>query len=256
MSARRSSAVAIGNFFFRYRNGAFPAVFAVTVLTLRPAVLFGNPSADRLLIRLGILVAIAGGLIRLLTIGYDYIDRGGKNKQVYASRLVHGGVYGITRNPMYVGNLLIAIGMTMVTGAPLAYLLIIPLFLCIYLTIIAAEEAYLRQRFGRDYEAYCAQVNRFLPAVRRIPQSFSGLRYDWRRAIRKDLGTITGLLLGLILFPVWRIYFLQGFHAAKHEARGALLAAVGVLFGYWFLHALKKRGRFFYTTLDTPSTSR
>ena len=251
MSPRSSPAVAIGNFFFRYRNVAFPVVFALTVLAVRPVVFFGHPATDRLLIQLGVLIAITGQLLRLLTIGYDYIDRGGKNKQVYASRLVHGGIYGITRNPMYLGNLLIATGLAMVTGAPLAYLLVIPLFLFIYLTIIAAEEAYLHERFGRDYDAYCAQVNRFLPTLRRIPQSFTGLHYDWRRATRKDLGTLTGVLLGLILLPVWRTYFLLGLNAAKTQARGALLAAAGVLFGYWLLHALKKRRRLFYTPLDT-----
>ena len=110
--------IAVGNFFFKYRNALFPAMFVLVVLTLRPGIMFGNPSLDRLLAACGAVVALAGQLVRLATIGFEYIERGGRDRRVYASRLVQGGVYGLTRNPMYVGNGLIAIGLTMAAGSP------------------------------------------------------------------------------------------------------------------------------------------
>lgn len=236
--------IAIGNFFFKYRNAVFPGIFAFMILVMRPKVMLGSWSLDRFLGQIGVLTALAGELLRLATIGFDYIDRGGKNKQVYASRLVHGGVYALTRNPMYVGNAMIAVGMTMIAGAPLGYLLIIPFFLFIYQAIIAAEEAYLRKRFGEDYDTYCKQVNRYLPSIDRIPEAFAGLRYDWKRAVKQDLSTIMGVLIGLVLLPFWRTLFLWGRRSAIDDLPQTLTLSLGIGALYAVLHDMKKRGKF------------
>ena len=234
--------VAVGAFFFRNRNAAFPIIFALTVLLLRPRVL-GGPAMDHLLVMCGAVVALLGEGVRLATIGFEYIERGGKEGKVYASRLVQGGIYAHTRNPMYLGNLMIAIGMAMATGAPAAYALIIPAFLCIYLAITSTEEAFLRNRFGREYEDYCARVPRFFPSLRGLRRTLSGMRYHWKRSLRQDLSTLVGLLLGLSLLPVWRTFFLHGFAAATTLAPRAFGFSGGILAGYWAVYWLKKHGR-------------
>ena len=245
MTPLRRWNIAVGNFFFTYRNAVFPATFALVVLVLRPRVI-GTPALDRRLVLCGVAVALAGEAVRLATIGFEYIERGGKNKQVYASRLVQGGVYGLTRNPMYVGNGLIAIGLTMAAGSPAIYAVVLPFFLFIYQAIISAEEAYLRRRFGEDYDRYCARVNRFLPSFREASRAFAGMRYDWKSAVRKELSTLAGLFIGLRLLPVWRLYWLEGWAAAKAAAPSALAAVLGILTGFGFLVYLKKLRRVFY----------
>ncbi|MPZ78722.1 MAG: hypothetical protein GEU77_19655, partial [Deltaproteobacteria bacterium] len=177
--------------------------------------------------------------VRFLTIGFEYIHRGGKNGRVYARRLVQGGVFGLVRNPMYIGNALIAVGMTMYLGSPLGYIVLIPLFLFVYRALIAAEEAYLRNTFGSGYDDYCAKVNRFIPRLNRLPQAFSGMRFDWRRSLRKDLGTVVGLTMGLILIPVLRSYFLYGWAATAPTASVALKLSLAVITIYLFLLRLK-----------------
>ncbi|MBI3996737.1 MAG: S-isoprenylcysteine methyltransferase [Candidatus Omnitrophica bacterium] len=235
--------VAIGNFFFHYRNAFFPLVIVFVTLCTRPKVLWGDPATDRLLTGLGAVVALLGQGVRLATIGFEYIERGGKNKRVYASRLVHGGVYALTRNPMYLGNILIATGIIMVAGAPLAYGLVLPFFIFVYQAITSAEETYLRQHFERDYEEYCAQVNRFLPSLRNVRRAFSGSRYNWKRALRQDLSTIAGLLSGLVLLPLWRMVFLHGWDAAWVEAPRTIALETGVGLLYAAGYFLKKSGR-------------
>ena len=235
--------VAAGNFFFKYRNGLFPIVLLVLLVTMRPHILFGS-QPDQFLTKTGFFVVLAGEMIRLSTIGFEYIERGGKNKRVYASRLVHGGVYALTRNPMYLGNVLIATGIIMVAGAPLAYLVVLPFFVFVYQAITSAEEAYLRQHFGSDYEDYCAGVNRFLPSWSRARQAFSGVQYQWKRALRQDLSTIAGLLSGLVLLPLWRTIFLRGWDAAwsgDAPRTIALELIVGLL--YLAGYSMKKSGR-------------
>jgi len=252
LAAVRSWNIAVGNFFFRYRNALFPVLFLLTALTLRPKVLFASPALQRLIITLGLMAAVLGESLRLMTIGWEYIHRGGKDGKVYAHRLVKGGMYGITRNPMYVANASIAIGMTLATSSPVAYALIIPFFLFIYQAIIAAEENFLRNKFGAEYEAYCAKVNRFIPSLRLINESFSGMRYDWRLALRHDLGTITGLAIGFTVLPLWHTYFLKGPGAARIAAMKALVicSLIGLL--YALLLYLKKRRLLFFASVDRP----
>ncbi len=234
--------VAVGAFFFRNRNAVFPLVFALMVLLLRPRVL-GSPAVDHWLVVCGAVVALLGEGVRLATIGFEYIERGGKEGKVYASRLVQGGIYAHTRNPMYLGNLMIAIGMTMATGAPAAYAVIIPAFLFIYLAITSTEEEFLRNQFGREYEDYCARVPRFFPSLRGLGRTLLGMRYNWKRSLRQDLSTLVGLLLGLSLLPVWRTFFLHGFAAANAIAPRAFGLSGGILAGYWAVYWLKKHGR-------------
>jgi protein-S-isoprenylcysteine O-methyltransferase Ste14 len=242
----RSWNIAIGNFFFQYRNFLFPVIFFVVALTIRPHILLGSVVLDRILIACGAAVAVIGQLVRLVTIGFQYIHRGGKDGQVYANRLVNGGMYGVMRNPMYVGNALIVIGMTLYMGAPFASLIVIPFFLFVYQAITSAEENYLRGKFGREYDTYCANVNRFIPSLRAIQQSFSGMRFDWKRTVSRDMGTVIGLSIGLILVPAWRTYFLEGWDAAKTAGvRSFAIACAGGLF-YALLVYLKKRKLFIF----------
>jgi protein-S-isoprenylcysteine O-methyltransferase Ste14 len=237
--------IAIGNFFFRYRNALFPLVLAIGALTLQPTVMFGNFVADRILQVVGAIVALLGEGVRLTTIGFQYIHRGGKDGQVYAGRLVQGGVYGITRNPMYVGNALIAIGTIMLFGSPWGYLILIPFFLSVYQSIVAAEENYLRSKFGDGYRDYERAVNRYLPTLSRVAKSFSGMSFDWRRAIRQEMGTVVGLTIGFILISVWRSYYLHGFEPAKVAAIRAIWLILSITAAYLFLIRLKKSKKLF-----------
>jgi protein-S-isoprenylcysteine O-methyltransferase Ste14 len=245
--------ITIGQWFFRYRNIVFPIIFTASpLILLKPRIMFGSPALDCLLVAGGVVITLLGAGMRLLTIGLEYIDRGGRNKQVWASRLVQTGMYAHSRNPMYLGNLLIAVGMCMVSGAPAAYLILIPLFVFIYQAIVAAEESYLHHTFGADYVAYCSRVPCLLPSIKGLRQTVASTGYHWRRAIRKDLGTIAGLLVGLLCWSLWRTYFLEGFDAAKAKAPIVLGLILLVLILYSALHYLKKRKLFFYLPTNLP----
>ena len=79
-----------------------------------------------------------------------------------ASVLVTGGVYAWTRNPVYLGLATALIGWAISLGGLSAFvgpLLFVPLILGVQ---ILPEERALRARFGREYEDYCARVNRWL----------------------------------------------------------------------------------------------
>ena len=76
--------------------------------------------------------------------------------------LVTGGVYRVSRNPMYLGMTLILFGVALTVGA-FPGLLVAPLFMAlIELRFIRPEEALLRAQFGADFEHYCKLVRRWL----------------------------------------------------------------------------------------------
>jgi protein-S-isoprenylcysteine O-methyltransferase Ste14 len=205
----RNFNVSMGNFFFRYRNALFPIAIITVVVFTRP-IQWTNPIITNICLILGLVCIILGQLVRFFTIGFDYIDRGGKDKKVYASRLVQKGVYGITRNPMYIGNILILIGFCIAAGSFIAYVFIIPIFAYIYWAIICAEENYLRDKYKEEFIAYCNQVNRFIPSIKHIKSAISGFSFDWQRTIKQEIGTIFGVILGILFLLAWRMYFLSG----------------------------------------------
>ena len=73
------------------------------------------------------------------------------------------GAYAYTRNPLYLGNLLICLGLLIELASwPLAVAVIL-FFGLQYHPVIVAEEAFLRERFGQAYDGWCARVPRFWP---------------------------------------------------------------------------------------------
>jgi protein-S-isoprenylcysteine O-methyltransferase Ste14 len=79
-----------------------------------------------------------------------------------ASALVTGGVFRLTRNPMYLGMLFILLGWTAALGHPAGALFAALFVLWIDRLQIAPEERALAQRFGDAYAAYRARVRRWI----------------------------------------------------------------------------------------------
>jgi len=79
-----------------------------------------------------------------------------------ATTLVTDGIYNITRNPMYVGMLLVLTAFVLWLGAPSAGLAAGAFFLSIDRFQIRTEERFLSQNFGKNYEDYTKRVPRWL----------------------------------------------------------------------------------------------
>lgn len=180
-----------GAFLFRTRDIVFPAVILTLILLTEPLYLFGSNEADLWLDALGVLVALTGQSLRIAVIGYRYIARGGRNRRVHADDLVTGGIFALARNPLYVGNILVLFGLFLIWNAPLLYLVAVPFTLVGYRGIVAAEEAYLREKFGRAYEDYCRTTNRWIPDLRRFRSAVDGIPFNWKRVLLKEYGSWT-----------------------------------------------------------------
>ena len=104
--------IRIGNFFFKYRNWLFIILYFLLFIPsphLFPERVFGAAFFIWPLI-IGLAVTFSGQIIRGATIGLAYIIRGGKEGKVYAEDLVTNGIFNHCRNPLYVGNILMLLG--------------------------------------------------------------------------------------------------------------------------------------------------
>lgn len=188
--------IAIGNFFFKYRNWVFiPMYLALFV----PSPALVSEAFHPLTIILGLFITVLGQAIRILTIGLAYIERGGKDKKVYASKLVSEGIFSHCRNPLYVGNILKLVGAGILANSWLYMAIFIPAFLFIYQAIVLAEENFLRGKFGADYDDFCRKANRWLPNLNGIQETLSNMSFRWQRPVVKENSSLYVWLMGIAL---------------------------------------------------------
>jgi protein-S-isoprenylcysteine O-methyltransferase Ste14 len=76
--------------------------------------------------------------------------------------LVTTGIHGWTRNPVYLGMLLVYAGIGTAARSPWTLILTAPLAITIRYGVVAREERYLETKFGAAYRAYKASVRRWL----------------------------------------------------------------------------------------------
>lgn len=76
--------------------------------------------------------------------------------------LVTGGIFGITRNPMYFGMTLFALGGALWFGRPVMLLAPVLMFAVANWVFIPFEEAKMRRQFGETFDAYCRRVRRWI----------------------------------------------------------------------------------------------
>ncbi len=229
--------IKIGAFFFRFRDALFP--FAFLVVFLPGPHLFSDPLFAAVL---GFAITAAGQFVRAATIGLRYIRRGGKYRRVYAEDLVTEGLYSHSRNPMYVGNLAILVGVAVASNSWACVAVAVPFFLFVYFAIIAAEEAYLREKFGATFDAYVRDVPRWLPLPKGFGATLANSQFHWRRVLVREYNTPFGWVVGICTIALWNLSREGLFEASSRSVR-FLVAAIIVATVLWaIMWTLKKTG--------------
>jgi protein-S-isoprenylcysteine O-methyltransferase Ste14 len=230
--------IQIGNFFFKYRNLLFILIYGLLFLP-SPELFTENifhAAYKTLPLVLGLFVTVLGQAIRGATIGLAYIVRGGKDKKVYAEHLVSTGIFSHCRNPLYVGNILMLLGVGILANSLIYVAIIMPLFLFIYQAIVLAEENFLRGKFGADFDAYCAKVNRWIPSLKGIGATFSSMEFNWKRWVLKEYTTQFIWLAGIALLII-RLYQFED------VLTKSIYAVIILAIGYAIVRYLKKSGK-------------
>jgi len=182
---------AAGNFFVRWRvRLGYPLVLAVLY--------FARPMPGSVLI--GGVVGFLGLLVRAYAAGYLH-------KQEI---LTVTGPYARTRNPLYLGSAILALGAGIATRSWLSGCILILYFTIFYAMVMRKEEQELLAHHGAAYEEYARSVPLFFPRMTpaklagETPGSFSFAQYrknhEWR-------ATVGFLLVLAVLLLIWRLGF-------------------------------------------------
>jgi len=86
--------------------------------------------------------------------------------KIEADFLCTAGPYGYIRNPLYLGNFLIGIGLCIAVNEWYAYALFIASYAFVYSIVIPYEEKFLQERFGTAYTKYKTQTRRLVPRLK------------------------------------------------------------------------------------------
>lgn len=236
--------VTIGNFFFKYRNFLF--VFLYLLLFIPSPALFNpdhfGPDYWLFPLCIGLMITISGQLIRGATIGLAYIIRGGKDGKVYAENLVTEGIFNHCRNPLYVGNILMLLGVGILSNSLIYVAIVMPLFMLIYHSIVLAEENFLRHKFGEKFKAYCTRVNRWIPSLSNLTSTFKSMEFKGKRWLLKEYNTQYVWLTGITLILLFKYPQLTNYNEHTRNTLLAIILPV-LLLMYLFVRYLKKSGK-------------
>lgn len=118
--------------------------------------------------------------------------------------LTTSGPYRWTRNPFYLANLVIDLGLCVVIARWWLPLLVLPAWWMVYRPRILEEERRLAEIFGAPYRRYAAALPRLLPTLRPLPASAAGPTFSWGNP-NLAAGKEYGRLLGILMVPgvIW-----------------------------------------------------
>ncbi len=190
----------IRNFFFKNRSFT-PIPIAISIIY------FAQPENHNIL--LGFVILLAGELIRMWSVSYA----GGETRttSVGAPSLCTAGPYGYVRNPIYVGNMLMYLGIVIIAGSPnlmLMALTTMSFFIIQYSLIISLEEEKLDELFGPDYATYKTNVRAIIPRFTRWKTNDSRTPLPFFKLIKTEKRTLQNVafILTLIVLRITYLY--------------------------------------------------
>ena len=144
---------------------------------------------------LGALIAAPGIALRALAAGHVR-----KNAELTTT-----GPYAYTRNPLYLGSIIIAIGFAVAARSWVIAVLLLVMFAAIYVPVIRSEENFLRSQFP-GFDEYARSVPRLLPRLR--PARTSEVAFSRERYLRhREYNALVGSVLMLIALVVKLVWF-------------------------------------------------
>lgn len=192
------STTKIGGWLFRHRT-SIPVPFALALLLLR----VGESPFSWTLVLAGAVLTLGGELIRLWAV--HHIGVISRTRSERLGPLIATGPFGLVRNPLYIGNVLLWVGFAVTARLLWLAPVVLVLLALEYHAIVRWEERLLEARRGDEYRAYCARVPRWVPrragAARREPayaadSASSARNFSWAETLFSERGTLIAIVIG------------------------------------------------------------
>ena len=189
----------IRNLFFKFRS--------YTPIPIGVMIVYFARSESSLLL-LGISLLLIGEFIRIWAVSYAGGET--RTRKVGAPALCTSGPYAFVRNPLYVGNMLMYVGIVMIAGAVNVWLMAATTFLFFliqYSLIVSLEEETLNTLFGQEYLNYKANVPAIFPRFSpwENPENRRPARIS--KTLKTEKRTLQNVFLVLVLITVRLQFF-------------------------------------------------
>jgi protein-S-isoprenylcysteine O-methyltransferase Ste14 len=156
------------------------------------------PTSSSLKMRgLGLSMVVAGELIRLAAV--RHIGTISRTRTDRLGPLVASGPFRWVRNPLYIGNIALWGGLTLVANLPWLVAPVAVLLAVEYHAIVRWEEQLLGARLGNSYHEYMGTVPRWVPKPpgKNLPSARSP--FGWGETLFSERGTLIAISVGLAL---------------------------------------------------------
>lgn len=232
-----------GRWLFRWRSYLPLAGLAIILLALREYEYPGHSETfDHIWEVVCLVVSFAGLAIRSYTIGHTPRGTSGRNtKRQVADTLNTTGAYSLVRNPLYLGNFFMGLGVALFAHLWWLTLIYILAFWLYYERIIFAEEAYLRDRFGAEYLSWADRTPVFIPRFHNYRKP--ALPFSIKNVLRREYSGFFAVIVCMFLFETLGELFAEN----RLEFDPGWIVALVIGFLVWLtLRTLKKRTRFLH----------
>jgi len=196
-----------GNFLFKYR-GQFPVllfILSVPFIYLTDYTLI-NYKEYNVFMFTAISISVLGFLVRFYTIGTTPKGTSGRNtKEQVADVLNSSGMYSMVRHPLYLGNYLIWLGISLASFNIYFTIIMSLLFWIYYERIMFAEERFLERKFGADYLDWASKLPAFLPSILNFKKSDT--KFSIITVLRREYASVLAAVVGFTFIEVLRTYF-------------------------------------------------
>jgi protein-S-isoprenylcysteine O-methyltransferase Ste14 len=223
----RALAPTLGGFFFRWRSYLPFVLLPLAVVAIAHCQYQFGSHAEDLGWEMGCtLLASIGLAIRVFTVGVAAPGTSGRGtRRPKAASLNTTGPYSVVRHPLYLGNGLIALGLSLFPHTWLAPVVVAPLIVGYYGCIARWEEQHLRTQFGAAFETWAHRVPAVIPALARyVPAERS---FDLRRVLRSEFHGLALILVAPLVIDVVEDLYEEGvFHLDPFWAAAAVVGLV------------------------------
>lgn len=184
-----------GNWLFQRRSYLPIVCFAVIIISLRDFHFpYGKHRLDQYWEAFCLIISLSGLAIRILTVGYVPEGTSGRNTSGQKACVLNTtGMYSLLRHPLYLGNLLVWLGVSMFARIWWLTLIMILSYWLYYERIIFAEEKFLQRKFGRDFTDWAKKTRIILPKFNSWKRP--ALPFSIRMAIKREHTTVFLIIL-------------------------------------------------------------
>ena len=153
-------------------------------------------------------ISLFGLVIRSYTIGYAPKRTSGRNtKNQVADSLNTTGMYSVTRNPLYLGNFFMMLGVILSVRQMWLPLIFALAFWIFYERIIMAEEKFLEEKFGKEYGDYSRRTPAFIPNFRLWQRP--RISFSFRNVLKREYSSFFGMIVSFTILELVEDFIVQ-----------------------------------------------